>query len=153
MNVTVSNKWLPCVDKTIHDIHVFCINSVYSVLIANCITLKKKKTYHLWLEMTLRVRTSLYIESTSMTIEFIHVHTQLFNLQNKTITVIVIRHWFQILAIKNLHGYFGQSFPMLHARKIDIQGIHLVHIIKQYCFVVSRKTSIIIKLSYIHNEH
>lgn len=43
MNVTVSNKWLPCVDKTIHDIHVFCINSVYSVLIANCITLKKKK--------------------------------------------------------------------------------------------------------------
>lgn len=42
MNVTVSNKWLPCVDKTIHDIHVFCINSVYSVLIANCITLKKK---------------------------------------------------------------------------------------------------------------
>lgn len=42
MNVTVSNKWLPCVDKTIHDIDVFCINSVYSVLIANCITLKKK---------------------------------------------------------------------------------------------------------------
>lgn len=42
MNVTVSNKWLPCVDKTIHDTRVFCINSVYSVLIANCITLKKK---------------------------------------------------------------------------------------------------------------
>lgn len=42
MNATVSNKWLPCVDKTIHDTHVFCINSVYSVLIANFITLKKK---------------------------------------------------------------------------------------------------------------
>lgn len=52
-----------------------------------------------------------------------------------------------------MHGYFGQSFPMLHARKIDIEGIHLIHIIKQYCFVVSRKTCIIIKLSYIHNEH
>lgn len=65
-------------------------------------------------------------------IEFIHTHTHSFftsrtrnhyhsnqtlvrNISNKKIACI---------------DYFGQSFPMLHARKINIQGIHLVPIIE-----------------------
>lgn len=81
--------------------------------------------------MTLRKQISIQRD-----IEFIHTHTHSFltsrtrnhyhsnqtlvrNISNKKIACI---------------GYFCQSFPMLHARNIDIQGIHLVPIIKILLF-------------------
>lgn len=100
----------------------------YSVLISNCITPKKKPPSMIRDDIK---RTNLYTER-HWVYTHTHTHTHSFltsrtrnhyhsnqtlvrNISNKKIACI---------------GYFGQSFPMLHARKINIQGIHLVLIIK-----------------------
>lgn len=119
MNVTVL-KWLPGVDKTIHAI--FCLNLKLHHA-------KKNTTIYDQRCMTLREQICI-----QRGIEFIHTHTH----THSFLTSRTRNHYHsnQTL-VRNISNkkiacidYFGQSFPMLHARNIDIQGIHLVPIIK-----------------------
>lgn len=93
----------------------------YSVLISNCITPKKTPSM-----ITNDIkRTNLYTER-----HWVYTHTHSF-LTSRT------RNHYHSNLVRNISnkkiaciGYFCQSVPMLHARKINIQGIHLVLIIK-----------------------